>query len=810
MFLAPELSAPGLIAKAGAAAKGISAGKTLIGKAAQIASQGAVEGGLMGASHAINERLMGDPNATAEHMLGTIGLSSALGGGLSLALAPVARGVGKLLGDSELLAPKTFEDVLHGDKESVIPALTKLKGNVSEIDAAAARSGVEATPGMRSENATVQNIESRLSKAPTTPGLQVQKDLKTVFDASAQNVDQALGTYSELSKAEVGNELKKGIIDKFKLEEEPVAALYERLKTGVAAEREAGSGVQFQFGYQDIPISENQTRSILSNLKKLERADIPGETRNFITTLEQELPQIKDLQQLKAYRTELNDRLRGKPEFRYALGEVQKSLANLEENSIIRMAEKTAPPESPLHQEIKALIDNRKAANKGYAQLVEKMKDLGSIVGKKLRRGEGPGAFLEWLGDAPPEQIAQKLFTKNNSEFLESFAKEFPDQANVLRTYQKNVIRQNAIKDGKILPNNVLREVDKLEPEIQKFLFSPDEIQKIKDAKTLMEAIPKNVNPSGTAETVNLFEWLKHPLATATAHAADYAQLQIIKNAVGRFGSPSERKAAESLIRVKATAIKTARAIDKHAGSLFGRAVETTTHEHPKRGQSRDTGMEKEPLKLNRIGTMVLNSASNPELLMDHLEKSMAGIQGDAPETSIALSSAISRGVGFLASKAPDQGKAAPLDPPKVLTEPEIAKFNRYAHMVDNPVSILEHVKHGTLLPQDIEAVSTVYPALYSQMKMAVFDKLTNAVAKGPVSSIPYSTKMSLSMFLGQPLDSTMNQQAIQMNQAALAPQAPPQQMASNTKPSKSGMAKYNANKDATSAQVAASRRADS
>lgn len=88
---AAELSAPSLIAKAGAATTeavrtALPVGETAIGRiAARAASSGAgsaIEGAAYGLGQVVHEAALGDPDLTAQSALGTIGLSTILAGGL--------------------------------------------------------------------------------------------------------------------------------------------------------------------------------------------------------------------------------------------------------------------------------------------------------------------------------------------------------------------------------------------------------------------------------------------------------------------------------------------------------------------------------------------------------------------------------------------------------------------------------------------------------------------------------------------------------------------------------------------------------
>jgi hypothetical protein len=177
---------------------------------------------------------------------------------------------------------------------------------------------------------------------------------------------------------------------------------------------------------------------------------------------------------------------------------------------------------------------------------------------------------------------------------------------------------------------------------------------------------------------------------------------------------------------------------------------------------------------------------NNPEALIDHLSEKTAHLNSMAPSIGSAFQSGVGRAVSFLASKVPVTAKQAPLDSTLPVAQVEIDKFNRYARIVEDPMAALHHVKNGTLLPQDVETLSVVHPAVYNQMKETLMEKLTDKMNKSDAHEIPYKTRIALSMFMGQNLDSTLSPQAIQSSQAAMSPpQQPPQSQAT---PSKAGM----------------------
>jgi hypothetical protein len=93
-----------------------------------------------------------------------------------------------------------------------------------------------------------------------------------------------------------------------------------------------------------------------------------------------------------------------------------------------------------------------------------------------------------------------------------------------------------------------------------------------------------------------------------------------------------------------------------------------------------------------------------------------------------------------------------------------MTKFNHYYDTVNDPISVLSHVKKGTLRNEHIETLGAVYPHLYDEMKKKVTEHMDPEKAK----SLPYGTKVSLAKFMGQPMDASMTPQSIMSNQAAL------------------------------------------
>lgn len=172
--------------------------------------------------------------------------------------------------------------------------------------------------------------------------------------------------------------------------------------------------------------------------------------------------------------------------------------------------------------------------------------------------------------------------------------------------------------------------------------------------------------------------------------------------------------------------------------------------------------------------------AGNATGLIDNIDQSTAALKAVAPQTASSTQQAIARAVQFLSSKAA-QPAMGPLDEPNEPSPSEVAQFSRYVDVVENPKIALKQIKDGTIGPETVEALQTVYPKLYDKMRHDVIASLK--------PSTPYSVKMAASQFLQDPMDSTLTPQRVASLQRSFyintdVPQAPQK----TPKASKSGM----------------------
>lgn len=152
----------------------------------------------------------------------------------------------------------------------------------------------------------------------------------------------------------------------------------------------------------------------------------------------------------------------------------------------------------------------------------------------------------------------------------------------------------------------------------------------------------------------------------------------------------------------------------------------------------------------------------------------LASVGGDIghylPHHATAMAMTATNALNFLNSQRPDTGPKMPLDS-KLPPDPgKKANYNRMLDLANAPLSILPKIAAGTITPMEIAGFRAMYPGLYNNTVSKLLNEMNSHLAKG--EHIPYRTRVGLSLFAAQPLDSTMLPSAIQAAQPK-GPQGP-------------------------------------
>lgn len=156
--------------------------------------------------------------------------------------------------------------------------------------------------------------------------------------------------------------------------------------------------------------------------------------------------------------------------------------------------------------------------------------------------------------------------------------------------------------------------------------------------------------------------------------------------------------------------------------------------------------------------------ADAPELLevdYDEVMQLLAGAQDEVrqvenlaafydPGLAEEYAEALGTAVGYLQSIAPVEPMpalfaTAPVRPGEL----DVSEFSRRYAVVDAPLGALDALAAGILVPEEVEALETVYPELYAFCRQALEQEMIEAMAAKQSYRLPYAKEQALEVFLG-------------------------------------------------------------
>jgi hypothetical protein len=169
------------------------------------------------------------------------------------------------------------------------------------------------------------------------------------------------------------------------------------------------------------------------------------------------------------------------------------------------------------------------------------------------------------------------------------------------------------------------------------------------------------------------------------------------------------------------------------------------------------------------LGSSLQPSEKDTKKLDEHLKslaenpEPMINVGGKVshylPEHGSALAQTSMNAVNYLNSVRPSAPKVSPLDSPQRIDPMQKQEWIRTLGIAEQPLTVLQHIKSGTLQPNDIKTLNTLYPSLYQKISGQLVTEISRRTDKS--DPIPYRTKMGMSLFLNQPMDSTMQPESI-------------------------------------------------
>jgi tellurite resistance-related uncharacterized protein len=392
----------------------------------------------------------------------------------------------------------------------------------------------------------------------------------------------------------------------------------------------------------------------------------------------------------------------------------------------------------------------RYAVNEQERGVIEKT--FGASVGKQEF-----GA----LSKVKPEEVLDKVF-RNTANIKAAKTILEPEVFNKMTADWLSSAKEAATDKGVFSSNKfnswLRRNEDSLSEAIKD---SPALKENFKHILNKLRALPDapSINPSGTAKTLlgMLDRYGTNPVGGVLSFLKDKT-IGGIENAIKMQNLDEQLKGRAANHTVLS---KISESLDKFNKKMTSQVNSIFTNDY-KRGAVGSTVMSTHESHYDKNVKKIQEFSSNPQMMGDHIAKTIQPINGSAPNISQGLSNVMVAGVGFLASKMPRPNNELPLSGKWEPTKSQKTKFNRYFEAVNNPLSALAEIKNGSLSNETMEALEAVHPHLLEQMQQKLMEQLSNKKAQ----SMSYAKKIALSKFLQMPLEEGMIPQVLLANQA--------------------------------------------
>jgi hypothetical protein len=440
---------------------------------------------------------------------------------------------------------------------------------------------------------------------------------------------------------------------------------------------------------------------------------------------------------------------------------------NIDFNKFGNASELPAAPES-LYQKFKQTQADYAAHKNVLAELNDRLH-----LGREAKYGTG--SFINALKSENPEVVLNRLKLKDDTNLQKILADKFPEMNDLARKQElDSIIRKSLNKNGDhISMDKLMKNMDTAGADLRNNILSTDQQNKLSQFFDLHKKVIQNINPSGTAKTINKLwgHMTSSTMAMASMLTGHNPMLGGLLGATANFlgkevpdavrmsylkflGSnmPVSATGFQAMTKMAKNTIRGEAKISKSSKAIF----EGVHHV-----------VEPGPEDLKELSDKIAKVIDAPEKLLE-----LSGDLGHyMPETASIVSLATQRQLNYLTALKPITTPLAPLDAKRVASNEDKAKYNNALKIAQEPVLLLKYIKDGSLTMQDMQDIQNLHPELLSIMREKVTHDMMDHLSKD--KTIPYKTKMSLSVFLGQPLDSSMQPQAIMSAQPQMTqPQA--------------------------------------
>lgn len=735
------------------------------GRVGSAVAKGAIENMIYASGDEASKMFTSDPHQSVETAISDIGLAGLLGGGIG----------GAIGGTSELwkMGPgKNLESFMHSIKQRTegLPSELKEASGINippEIDAA-----LSGDPRAARWFQTLQESNSK-------SGLKAQEALNSFRQEASDVALSALGKVPEdldavhhISDYDTGKQIKDVLSKRFSEIAEPISKKYD----------------EFAEKFKSAPLTPELKANIANSVADkisdlgLEKAasDVQLKTVNKFLEV---LPKQENAHDLRLLATNLTESNPFGSET-YRVGKMLKGIINDAQESALGMELQEKAPQ--LLSEYK----DTQTAYRGIKGLIEDLNDR-IHVGKSY----GPSSFIENIKSAAPEDILRRLSPKGDMQLQNILQQSFPEVSDVVKANELNKLLKSSLNGGELSLKKLNNNIERMGQDMRNYVLNSEQLKKLGAINEVLNRIPNKLNTSGTARTLDKL-WSHVPASAAGMGAmimghnpAGAMLMGYVANQLGRevpdavrlsmlkfLGSSSEVSAQgmQAMTKLASATIRGEKMLESATKNIFTSGGKVIQFPSPKSVKVLE----------EQVRRVAENDPKQQEDMM-----SIGGAAGHyLPDHGAALGLVGARNLQYLASIKPHDKGVNPLDSKPRPNSEQLGEYQRALQIAQQPLVVLNDIKKGVVTKNDMQHLTTMYPALYGRMNQKLMNQMTDHLTSG--GSLPYSTKLGLSTFLNQPLDSSLMPVSMQSTQNAMRGQT--MQMPNNepAKPTQNGLDK--------------------
>lgn len=408
------------------------------------------------------------------------------------------------------------------------------------------------------------------------------------------------------------------------------------------------------------------------------------------------------------------------------------------------------------------LLESFTKAKADYSKMANLVDDLADRL--SVRSGRSVGQTIKNISELDGEAVFKKASIKGDVELQNLLSKNFPEVASNVSKHELDKVLSNSLNAGKdaIDYKKLTNNINKLSPELREQIIPKEALAKLEEIKNLADQIPTRakgydqaekmldkMSPSNIALIAKMSDesFLKTFAQSVIGHKLGYGTPEAIKLAILKrmeSGQPLNAGGFKNLLDYTNALVKGENKLAKGVKNIFNPSQKVAIN------------VTVDNMKLKQV---LENLQKNPEHMMN-----VGGDLGHyAPDQAAALAQTSANVVQYLQQLKPNTAPLGPLNKPRIPSKAEEAAYERALTIANNPSVILNSIKDGTLTAGDVNHLKHMYPSFYNMVQNKLNSELLNAVHNG--TTIPYKTKLAMSIFSGQPMDYSMRPQAIMANQ---------------------------------------------